>query len=307
MKKTMIAAAVGAAMLLPLAANANPVLYGKVNVGVVYEDADATSSTWDVRQDVSRLGVKGSEDLGNGLSAIYQYEFGVDASDSGTLSGRLAYAGLAGGFGVVAVGRQTTPYYNTVDKLDVFNMDNTAVSVNQFYLGPVRVGNAVAYVSPTFSGLTVTGALVMAGNGEAEDVFGTDIDIYNLSADYANGPLSAGFSYLATTDKTVDLSQWGLAASYNFGSFAAIAQYENQDAFNATTTSWAVGGEFYMGNNTIRAVYGNVSPDVGSDMANWGLGVEHAFSKRTRVYAEYTSGDDYLSGFQSFTVRNICI
>jgi len=296
MKKTMIAAAVGAAMLVPFTASANPVVYGKVDVGVMYNETDSTDGSWDVVDGTSRLGVKGSEDLGNGMSAIYQFEFSVDASDSGTLGGRLAYAGISGGFGTVAVGRQWTPYYNSVDKTDIFNVADSQAH----YLGPYRVGNAVAYVSPTFSGVTVTGALIMAANGEDEDLLGTDVDIYNVSVDYANGPLSAGFSYLGTADK-VDATLWGLAGSYNFGSFALIGQYENADLGGAEADAFGLGGEVYLGNNTIRAVYGNVDPDGGDSYSNWTLGVEHALSKRTALWAEYESADDY-DGSQTFAL-----
>ena len=297
--KNFVTIAVAAALAVPLAASANPTLYGRVNVNLVHEDTDffedGSSEAWDVQNNASRVGVKGSEDLGNGLTAVYQFEFGVDASDSGDVSGRLAYVGVAGGFGVFAMGRQWTPYYNTVDKTDIMQIN----SMNDSYIGPSRIGNAVAYITPNFNGLTGTLALVVDNNGDAGDLAevlnlgntGDDgIDMVNASVDYSNGPLSAGVSYLGL-EGDWDISIWGLGGKYTIGNFALIGQYENADDLDVD--AWRVGGEAYLGNNTLRAVYGSVDID-GNEFDSWAIGVEHNFSKRTRVFAEYE--DSELNG-----------
>jgi predicted porin len=291
--KKLLTLAVAAAFAAPLAASANPTVYGRVNVNLVHQDMDneydgRAEEAWNVENNASRVGVKGSEDLGNGLAAVYQFEFGVDASDSGGLSGRLAYAGLTGGFGTFAMGRQWTPYYGSVDKTDIMQIN----SMNDHYLGLTRVGNAVAYVTPNFNGLSGKLALVI-DNGGAEDLDEDFADWWNLSVDYDNGPLSVGASYLAAQGD-VDGALWGLAAKYNFGMFALIGQFEQADEEYADSsddvTSWALGGEAYFGNNTIRAVYGSVD-DGSDDGSNWNLGVEHNFSKRTRIFAEYEDSE----------------
>jgi predicted porin len=82
MKKSTLALAVAAA-LATSAAVADTTLYGSARVSIDYEDIDNGTSTWDVRNNSSRLGVRGEEDLGGGLSAIYQYEFGVDMTEGG--------------------------------------------------------------------------------------------------------------------------------------------------------------------------------------------------------------------------------
>jgi len=289
--KKLLTMAVAAAFVAPLTASADAIMYGRVNVNLVHEDAELTVCTdgcqsasdeaWDLQNNASRIGVKGSEDLGNGLAAIFQFEFGVDASDSGDLSGRLAYAGLTGGFGTVAVGRQWTPYYGSVDKTDIMQVNN----MNSHYLGLTRVGNAVAYVTPNFNGLSGKVALVI-DNGGAEDTGEDFADWTNVSLDYDNGPLSIGASWLRENSGEEDL--WGLAGKYNFGMFALIGQYENAED---DVTSWALGGEVYFGNNTLRAVYGDMDFGDLGDGTNWAVGVEHNFSKRTRIFAEYQDFD----------------
>ncbi|MDD3448496.1 MAG: porin [Gammaproteobacteria bacterium] len=283
--KKLLTLAVAAAFAAPLAASANPTVYGRVNVNLVHQDMDTeydgrSEDAWNVENNASRVGVKGSEDLGNGLSAIYQFEFGVDASDTGGLSGRLAYAGITGGFGTFAMGRQWTPYYGSVDKTDIMQIG----TMNDHYLGLTRVGNAVAYVTPNFNGLSGKVALVI-DNGGAEDTGEDFADWTNVSVDYDNGPLSIGASWLRENSGEDDL--WGLAGKYNFGMFALIGQYESAED---DLTSWALGGEVYLGNNTLRAVYGHVDDD-GDDGSNWAIGAEHNFSKRTRVFAEYEDSE----------------
>ncbi|MDD3448495.1 MAG: porin [Gammaproteobacteria bacterium] len=293
--KKLLTLAVAAAFAAPLAASAEPTVYGRVNVNMVHEDFDdGSSDAWDVQNNTSRVGVKGSEDLGNGLAAVYQFEFGVDASDTGGLSGRLAYAGITGGFGTFAMGRQWTPYYGSVDKSDIFQTNG----MNDEYLGLTRVGNAVAYVTPNFNGLSGKLALVI-DNGGAEDVGDDFADWWNLSVDYDNGPLSVGFSYLTAQGSgaadIVDGSLWGLAAKYNFGTFALIGQYETlSDVDGIDADAYAIAGELYLGNNTLRAKYGKQDFDIYGgdyDPSNWVIEAEHNFSKRTRVFVSYEDSE----------------
>ncbi len=306
MKKRIITLAVAAACAAPLAASADAVMYGRVNVNLVHQDMDYypwidvdDAEAWNVENNASRIGVKGSEDLGNGLAAVYQFEFGVDASDSGDLSGRLAYAGITGGFGTFAMGRQWTPYYGSVDKTDIMQVGG----MNDAYLGLTRVGNAVAYVTPNFNGLSGKVALVI-DNGGSEDLNEDFADWWNVSVDYDNGPLSVGASYLASAGD-YEGGLFGIAAKYNFGMFSLIGQYEHADEdygdniydgalyvwpLDGEINAYSLGGEVYFGNNTVRAVYGHVE-DRDDDGSTWTLGLEHNFSKRTRIFAEYEDSD----------------
>ena len=347
MNKKLISIAIAAAVAAPMAASAETTLYGRINNAAVNTDADVTVSGeyctpegctsgsasasmdtgWDVEDYASRLGVKGSEDLGNGLKAIYQLEWHVETSDGGSVgpasmpNNRLGYVGLAGGFGTVAVGRQWTPYYGSVDKTDVFQIGGT----NDAYMGLTRTGDAIAYVSPNMSGVTVKGAAIMTGEDLETGANDDTVDVYNLSLDYNNGPFSVGASYLSFENS--DSDQWGIGAKYKAGMFAVIGQYEDGDVSssffddeegfedfadswmldeigsNADGSSWAIAGQAFFGNNTLTIKYGEKDADVSGsfvdywggsasasadlDMEEWVIQLEHHFSKRTRVFVIY--------------------
>lgn len=307
--KKLLTIAVAAAVAAPMAVSAETTLYGRLDTALVNNDSDTvTGDTWDVITNSSRIGLKGSEDLGNGLKAIFQYEFAANTSEgggyaggAGSLNNRLGYVGLTGGFGTVAMGRQWTPYFMSVNKTDIMNLNPSNggigggidANANGHYLGTTRTGDALAYVSPDFNGFSAKLALIIDdGRGVATPDASDGIDAYNLSLDYNNGPLSVGFSML-DFDSALNAAagdRWGIAGKYNFGNFALMAQYEDRDdttGVNNGASAFGVAAQAYFGNNTLSFEYGEVSPDVGSDLANWGISAHHSFSKATRVYADY--------------------
>ena len=86
-------------------------VYGQVRMSVDNVDSSAANSDqWLVSDRVSRIGVKGSEDLGGGMAAVYGLEFGVPVDSTGTPSARNQFVGLKGGFGTVLIGRHDAPY-----------------------------------------------------------------------------------------------------------------------------------------------------------------------------------------------------
>lgn len=305
--KKLLTIAIAAAIVAPMAASAETTMYGRADVAVVNNDSDTvTGDVWDVITNTSRIGVKGGEDLGNGMKAIFQFEWAVNTSEGGGLTGaanaidgRLGFVGLTGGFGTVAVGRQWTPYYGSVDKTDIFNvnpgqatMGGLDASSNAHYLGLSRTGNAVAYVSPDFNGFSAKAAMIMDDGRTAVQDPSDGIDAFNVSLDYDNGPLSVGFSYLDVDNGVALADRWGLAGSYNFGNFKIIAQYEDMDDLpntaNTGADSYAIAGQAFFGNNTLYAVYGERDLDaINTDLSNWGIGIQHNFSKATRIYADY--------------------
>ena len=116
MNKKLLAIAVGAAMIAgATAATAGEAeLYGKIHMSIDSMDNDVADDPLTVANESqdgifvssnsSRLGIKGSEDLGNGLSVVYKYEMQTDYSSVKLDGSRNAYAGLKGGFGQVELG-----------------------------------------------------------------------------------------------------------------------------------------------------------------------------------------------------------
>jgi len=314
MKKSTLAMAVAAALVgFGTVAQADTTLYGSARVSVDYDEFNsnyirlpngnlerisAGSDAWDVFNNASRLGVRGEEDLGGGLSAIYQYEFGVDVTEgtSGFTSNRPKWVGLKGSsWGSVTAGTQWTPYYNVIGVGDVFN--SSKVFDNDTYLGNtfgLRMDNSLIYSSPNWSGFGFQAMLVMNGSCSPSDPqtpselcgmsptgnrlpnnLSDGVDMYNISASYKNGPFFAGATYMALdgedfenflTAPTYDGDQWGLAFGYNSGPFAVTLAYENGDVnglnFGKTENVYLV-GQYTFGNNVIRGSYGYTSPDDG--------------------------------------------
>jgi predicted porin len=358
MKKSALALAVAAGLVgFGSAAYADTTLYGSARVSVDYDEWDSDyvsldgqllrirggSDAWDVYNNASRLGVRGEEDLGGGLSAIYQYEFGVDVTEGGNLnSNRPKWVGLRGNsWGSATAGTQWTPYYNVVGIGDIFN--SSKVFDNRTYLGNtfgLRMDNSLIYSSPNWSGFGFQAMLVMNGSCPPSDPqvtndlctrpgaadnrlpsnLSNDIDMWNLSMSYKNGPFFAGATYMALEGPSFDTvlptapnwegDQWAVAFGYNSGPFAVTLAYEQGDVntlYRGDGENIYVTGQYTFGNNVIRGSYGYTTADDGqydglladgtlvrytqSDVNNWALGYQYNFSKRTRLWVEYIGQD----------------
>lgn len=242
----------------------------------------------------SRIGFRGTEDLGGGLKAVFTLEYALNVdTDAGVGSGgsfasRQQFVGLAGGFGTVVAGRLQTPGYDWAVKYDAnvssaFSPLHTLRSAGGGTLHAAsRVNNAAAYISPNFSGLTVKAAYAFgeqdgvvtqapaAAAGSSEDKAG----VLALSADYEVGPLAAGLVYhrlsniggvaTAVVDNKDDQTEWGLGVSYNFGMVKPYASYQRRsyDYADAPATidtykdkTWQVGVQVPTGNGSFYAQY----------------------------------------------------
>jgi predicted porin len=152
LEKQIIAAAVAAAVAAPAAMAGAPTVYGQINMSLEQvTQKDAAGSTVDqdsgtaITSNNSRLGVKGSQDLGNGLKAIYKMEFAVSTDvtkNGGLLKGRNAYVGLAGGFGAVLLGRHDTPFKMAQPK-DTFNDGRGDNNPMAGHLGVLKKGGEI--------------------------------------------------------------------------------------------------------------------------------------------------------------------
>jgi len=255
MQKKLIALAV-AAVAGSAFAQTNVTLYGIADVGVLHQHSQATGTKNQVSVasgvlSTSRLGFKGTEDLGNGLKALFTIEtqISMDANqqDAAVAAGaakpasqansgvfgqnRQSFVGLTGGFGTVIAGRlQTTGLDFTVAGTALGSSTSLgATNVaggGSLISAAARADNAIAYVSPSFSGLTL--AVNHARATETPLTTGVADTVANLaSASYANGPLTAGVVYARTspTGANNDVKEWGVRGGYNFGVANVQATY----------------------------------------------------------------------------------
>jgi len=304
MKKSLIALAVAGAFAAPaFAASSNVDVYGIMNIAI--QDTDAKGSDIQVTDNTSRIGLKGAEDLGGGMKAVWQIESavtsgngsGTDGVGSGALADRNTFIGLAGNFGTFVMGRHDTPYKLGTVSLDIFG--DTIADYNTGRLDGVqlisnthdhRSPSAIAYISPTWSGFHFAIAGVATNTGINSN---DSIDATSLTGVYANGPLFASLSY-----QNVELLKsdaWKLGIGYTFGDTKVGFVYENIDQ-TAGRDSMLINVAHGMGPITLKAQYGKVSPDAGKDQSQFALGADYALSKRTTAYFVYGNGDDNVGG-----------
>jgi len=298
MKKSLIALAVAGLVSAPaFAATSNVDVYGVVNVAI--QDTDATNSDIQVTDNYSRIGFKGSEDLGGGLKAVWQIESGLgggtDGMGTGTIGTRNTFIGLAGGFGTFVMGRHDTPYKMATGKYDIFgdtigdyNLGRTGVSVIE-NTHDHRSPDAIAYISPSFSGLTIAAAVITT-NSAANLNSGDTFDALSVAAMYANGPLTVDLAYQDV--KAVDNQGLKLGVGYTMGDTKLGFVYESTDGKVVRDgDSWMINVAHNMGPIALKASYGSVDANaIEGDM--WALGADYALSKRTAAYVVYSVGNN---------------
>lgn len=316
MNKKLIVVAIAAAVAAPAAMAGDTTMYGKAHVDLRSHEGPGADSIY-VNSNSSRLGVKGSEDLGNGLSAIFKYESTVDISDGGSNGGtfgaaRNAYVGLSGGFGTVLMGRHDTPAKVAFYAAGNDHLGDSVIDFNRIGFEEYRVDNAIAYISPSFSGFTVAGAVVPGEN--ANTAAGTDdnglADAYSLGLIYGGHGLKASVGYEVAEGNMVlqkggagiaigakDHAMFQAGASYTFGDFTVGGQYENTSDMAGIAgrdyTVWGLAGKANFGNNFV-VINGGQSKDKSTttvETTTIGIGAGHKFSKRTQVYVAYSNQD----------------
>lgn len=316
MNKKLITMAVAAAVAAPMTVMADATIYGVAKVATQYTDrSQGANDGWAMEDHSSRLGIKGSEDLGGGLKAIYKMEFGVKTGNgaanlnSGAANGafwsqRNTYVGLAGDWGTFLAGVHDTPLKMSNGKLDFFadsaaDYDGSA-GQGVALLRSRRVGGALAYVSPSFSGFTVAGALVQADTATSTALGADFQEAYSLAAMYDNGPWFASLAYenldSDVTTGPEDESQWRAGLGMlGMSNFSVALNYEERNDINGVdnmdSRAWQIQAAYDFGNNRVKAMYGDYDdkPAVGdgTDFDAWAIGLQHNFSKRTNAQVLY--------------------
>jgi len=321
--KKILALAIASAFAAPaFAATANVDVYGKFSFSAnLLNDQTDTSSDLQFTNNSSRIGFKGAEDLGGGLSAIWQVENSLNIDEgSGTWAARNTFIGLKGGFGTVLGGKHDTPLKGVGRAVDMFG-DGFADSRNVLGGGSdTRANNVVAYLSPNFSGFSLaaaystdlgTGYTAFVGTTTSTAAYTADkdsADLYNLSATYSNGPLYLGVAYGdGDGHEAIGVgSHWRVAGGFTFGGFRLVGQYDNLEddntvkptAQNGDFDAWMVGGSYTMGAMVFKANYmtGEYDGIGGAEPEQWTIGMDYNLSKRTSLYGLYVSGEQITLG-----------
>ena len=224
MKKTLAAAAVlGAFAGSAIAADVT--LYGVIDMGLNYSHVDTDTKAKDIdsfsmesgQLAGSRWGLKGTEDLGNGLTVGFVLENGFSADNGsegdGPMFDRESMLFVEGGFGKLAFGRigsfnQGQGSFTKIGMLSPLgtSFGNYSAQAGNVFATTGRLDNSIVYQSPAFAGFQVLAMYSMGKNGEGENESSTD-RYYALGATYKNGPLAAYLGVDSINYKTAKLGE----------------------------------------------------------------------------------------------------
>jgi predicted porin len=297
MNKKLLAMAVSAAMFAPVAAQADVTVYGRVQVEYSVEDLDCTGcdsvQAVDDNGGQSRIGIKFSEKLGDGLTAFGKAEFRIDPADnssggtngtasngavSGALGQRDAHVGLKSSWGSIAAGSFNAPYKTAGGvKWDPWTATHLQARRAGGMSGGTGIGghngfmrNAIMYHTPMVNGFGAAFAIAPdeTNAGGTENVDDGDND-YSVAVSYKNGPWHAIFAHNRNnnpgTQDDEKLTKVGL--QWKNGAWTLAGQYE--DINDADRSS---------GNNTPGTVVGgsdDYAPASGSDANILWLNVQY--------------------------------
>jgi predicted porin len=304
MKKTIIAAAISAAVAAP-AAFADVSISGMINPEFTDKPETTAADTTGMQASVNTdLVFSGSEDLGNGLKASFKYhtfhDDGADATADMSVS-------LSGDFGTIMAGRMEPFIEAKADSfLSVDASHDLDVEDDRRDIG--RANGAVAYVSPNMNGLTVGVALVaqasQTGGASTEvSVANTDdADVTDLYVSYSAGGLTV-FADRAeqaggTGDNETTITAFG--AGYKMGDLEVRALHRkvengvnNGGADDEDLTSKGIAVKYTMGANTLALAHNKFEDDAAgvADYDETLVSISHAMSKRTSVYLAHQNND----------------
>jgi predicted porin len=338
MKKSLMALAFLGAFAGVAHAQTAVQIYGTVDAGFIKR----TDQTLNIGKRASNtLGFKGTEELGNGLKALFQLEIRYEP-DTGTVEATnrplfqgQSRVGLMGDFGMVRIGRGLTPFQETVGAFDPwhslptpagFYTDLTVAGYTSAPLDPAGSGNnrwsnAFWYNSPAnlWGGFQINTAIATKeGNGSAAIIGGgtatapqypanaeASSNPFSVSATYNNGPAAAMLAY---ERNGIETKVWSLGGAIEAApNLKLMATYTRQDRghtvfFNPRTKAWVLGANYTMGPGKILAGYGQKHPDGAAKTKQMSLGYEYSLSKRTYLYVDASRKKDITTAVGTLAI-----
>ena len=318
MKKSLIALAVLASAAGAASAQSSVTLFGIVDAVVTVGRgtiADRTQLT-DSGYNSSRLGFRGTEDLGGGMSASFWLEAGLNndsgegdptnvnnqcsgtgaasAGRQGLTFNRRSTVSLAGGWGELRLGRDYSPQFWNLTVFDPFGTNGvgTTQTLNSIITGStaVRASNTVGYFLPGNLGGFYGQFQYYMGenlkNGAATEDDGTGM---GLRVGFANGPFNVALAMSRTEYAAGDVRQNNIGGQWDFGIAKAMAHYSRDENGSIDGKGWLIGGLFPIGAGEIRAAYSRYETDAAGqpETKKLALGYVHNLSKRTAVYTTW--------------------
>ncbi|MCC7217331.1 MAG: porin [Burkholderiales bacterium] len=353
MNKKLVAVAVAGLLAAPLAAQAqtaNVTLYGRLNLtleGVSGSQTQAAGTSapgqnvnrtvYRVSSNSSRLGVRGSESLGGGLSAIFQIESSINGdSGGGTLAGRETFVGLQGTWGTVKIGNFLAPYddihpiFGNVPTLTTSILSTAALwaqgsqsKINGAF--DARLGNSIRYDSPRVGGFA--GSIQLAAADTSNSTLTQQQNhayVLSMGGFYANGPFQGGIAYEANTKvRCISCNDWAfsVAGNWNFGVAKIGGVWERLDydvaGGSLTRNFWGISATVPIGPGEMYAFFGDAGDGSGpggtsvgqvnagnnTGAQQWTISYTYALSKRTLSYAGFVQTRNDSNARYNFNIN----
>lgn len=297
---SLLAGATAAVLALPAAAQSNGVtVFGVIDMGL----QQLTNGSKRVRAvsidglQTSRLGFRGTEDLGDGMTAGFHLE-GALSPDTGGSSldfRRRSTVSLASRrLGEVRLGRDYTPTFWSISRFNVFGTNGVGAASNLLYgfdglsstsSTVVRSNNSVGYFLPDNLGGVYGQAMYAMGEGAPGRYTGARLG-------YAAGAIDVAAGYSVTDNNAAGnrFKVSNLGGSYKLGDARLMALWHSSEQTTRKQTGWALGGTYTLGLTTLRASYvkahyTNSTGAVDYSGNQLAVGAVHMLSKRTSLYA----------------------
>lgn len=342
MKKPLIAVAVAAALPAFAYAQTNVTLTGNLKTGIAYTDYDkGATNNGDhtaMADGSSRFIIRGTEDLGGGLKAIFQWDnrVRVDDGSSSSLGGGNTFVGLSGNFGTIRLGRLDLYYNQGSDRFDAYATAHQASNrAIMSYVGdntnPIartsRTENVVRYDLPKFRGLS--GGLAWSPGGASPEGAtmddGNKGDTWTVDLAWSGGPITVGGAYwdqdyegykLAAPGAINGQQAWRLYGNYNFGIFTVGLMYDQSELKVAgggdrERAAWSIPVTAKLGPGTFLFTYSQADDfevagrdvnDSGAKM--YAIGYDYPLSKRTSLGVSYAMVDNDRNAAYGFYSRS---
>ncbi len=344
MKKSLIMLAIAGAFAGTAHAQTAVNVYGIVDMGLVREQGNAAGSVNKVTsgaQSGSRIGFKGTEDLGDNMKALFVLETGIAAdgggfNQNGLAFGRQSFVGLQNDFGTLTLGRQYTPYFLTLNAADPFASGLAGSSGNLMANSGIRMNNTIKYASPIFMGGATAelaygfgeftgnndkGRLISGSIGYANDLFSLRLAHHNKrnAADTANSKntilagtwdfqVAKAFIAYAENEGAESSPYPGLAV-FRFlnplaPTYSPFGTTVTEASFSTKSRDFLIGASVPFGKHNFIASY--IRKDdrnaANNDANQIGIGYTYAISKRTNLYAAWARIDN--KNLAAYTVGN---
>jgi predicted porin len=320
MKKSLLALAVLGAFAGAASAQSSVTLYGLLDLSIAKSNGGTqpnagapAGKAYNMQQSAaSRLGFRGSEDIGGGWSAQFQIEHRFTPDDGNTnvatpFWGARSYVQITNSaVGSVYMGRDYGPEFWPAVKTDPFGWDGVGQINGLQYAGystslngasSVRTSNTGGFKSRSFGGLTVQLA-VSLGEGQTNGAG----RVVGGNAEYAGGPIYAALGFSKTTDGLNDGNQLiNFGAAYDLGfvrpavyfaqSKTALGTITNKDIMVALTAP--------IGPGKLKLAYDRLDPNSNvsnNNQSKVGIGYDYPLSKRTNVYADFGQAKSDVAG-----------